>query len=40
MSLGHGERAMPQTGFKQTRQRLAQGTFSTDLIAKLEKLAR
>ena len=26
--------------FKQVRQRLGQGTFSPDLIAKLEKLAQ
>jgi TRAP-type transport system periplasmic protein len=40
ITLTADERAKWDSVFKQTRQRLAQGTFSPELVAKLEGLAR
>lgn len=40
VTLTADERAKWEAVFKQTRQRLAQGTFSPDLVAKLEGLAK
>lgn len=40
VTLSADERAKWEAVFKQTRQRLAQGTFSPDLVAKLESLAK
>jgi TRAP-type C4-dicarboxylate transport system substrate-binding protein len=40
IKLSADERAKWEAVFKQTRQRLAQGTFSPDLVAKLEGLAK
>ena len=40
VKLSADERAKWEAVFKQTRQRLAQGTFSPDLVAKLEALAK
>ena len=40
VKLSADERAKWEAVFKQTRQRLAQGTFSPDLVAKLEGLAK
>ena len=40
VKLTADERAKWEAVFKQTRQRLAQGTFSPDLVAKLEGLAK
>lgn len=40
VKLTADERAKWEAVFKQTRQRLAQGTFSPDLVAKLEDLAK
>jgi len=40
VSLSGDEKAKWDGIFKQTRQRLAQGTFSADLVNRLEALAR
>ncbi len=40
VTLSADEKSKWDAIFKQTRQRLAQGTFSPDLVAKLEALAR